>query len=187
MSLDLEPKMIVREAMSSPVVAVAEDSDITEVADLMRLQKLGAIVVNSPDGQPVGIVTERDIVLRVVAEGRSPKGVKAGEIMSTPLRVVRAETPLVDAMRMMDKLNIRRLGVTYKGQLVGIISHKDIIRIIPTIMEIVRENSKINGPGDGFSPSTVGYCDRCETYSTNLRGVDGEFLCEDCRAEEKEE
>ncbi|MDP2900075.1 MAG: CBS domain-containing protein, partial [Candidatus Bathyarchaeota archaeon] len=107
MSLDLEPKMMVREAMSSPVVAVAEDSDITEVAGLMRLQKLGAVVVNSPDGQPVGIVTERDIVLRVVAEGRSPKGVKAGEIMSTPLRVVRAETPLVDAMRMMDKLNIR--------------------------------------------------------------------------------
>ncbi len=187
MSLELEPKMMVREAMSSPVFAVEEGSDITGVAKLMREQKLGAIVVNNADGQPVGIVTERDIVLRVVADGKSPQGVTAGEVMSSPLRVVKAETPIIDAMRMMDKLNIRRLGVTYKGQLVGIISHKDIIRIIPTIMEIVRENSKINGAPEGFSPSTVGYCDRCETYSTNLRGVDGEFLCEDCRAEEKEE
>jgi signal-transduction protein with cAMP-binding, CBS, and nucleotidyltransferase domain len=187
MSLEMEPKMMVREAMSSPVFAVEEGSDITEVAKLMREQKLGAIVVNNSDAQPVGIVTERDIVLRVVADGKSPQGVTAGEIMSSPLRVVKAETPIVDAMRMMDKLNIRRLGVTYKGQLVGIISHKDIIRIIPTIMEIMRENSKINGASIAYSPSTVGYCDRCETYSTNLRGVDGEFLCEDCRADEKEE
>lgn len=187
MSLELEPKMMVREAMSSPVFAVEEGSDITEIAKLMREQKLGAIVVNNAQGQPVGIVTERDIVLRVVADGKSPKGVTADEVMSSPLRVVKAETPIVDAMKMMDKLNIRRLGVTYKGQLVGIISHKDIIRIIPTIMEIMRENSKINGAPEGFSPSTVGYCDRCEAYSTNLRGIDGEFLCEDCRAEEKEE
>jgi signal-transduction protein with cAMP-binding, CBS, and nucleotidyltransferase domain len=187
LSLELEPKMMVREAMSSPVFVVEEGSGITEVAKMMRQQKLGAIVVNNPEGQPVGIVTERDIVLRVVAEGKSPHGVTAGEVMSSPLRVVKAETPIVDAMRMMDKLNIRRLGVTYKGQLVGIISHKDIIRIIPTIMEIMRENSKINAEASNVGPSTVGYCDRCETYSTNLRSTDGEFLCEDCRAEEKEE
>jgi CBS domain-containing protein len=187
LSLDLEPKMIVREAMSSPVFAVEEGSDITVVAKLMREQKLGAIVVNNAEGQPVGIVTERDIVLRVVADGKSPSVVVAGEVMSSPLRVVKAETFIIDAMKMMDRLNIRRLGVTYKGQLVGIISHKDIIRIIPTIMEIIRENSKINGSSNGLGPSTVGYCDRCETYSTNLRAIDGEFLCEDCRAEEKEE
>ncbi|MCX6654789.1 MAG: CBS domain-containing protein [Candidatus Bathyarchaeota archaeon] len=187
MSLELEPKMMVREAMSSPVFAVEESSNITEVAMLMKKQKLGAIVINNSDGQPIGIVTERDIVHRVVADGKSPHEVKANEVMSSPLRVVKAETPIVDAMRMMDKLNIRRLGVTYKGQLVGIISHKDIIRIIPTIMEIMRENSKINGDSNSFSPSTIGYCDRCEMHSTNLRAVDGEFLCEDCRAEEKEE
>ncbi|MGD0804782.1 MAG: CBS domain-containing protein [Candidatus Bathyarchaeia archaeon] len=134
LSLELEPKMIVREAMSSPVFSVSEENDITEVAKLMREHRLGAIVVNNAEDQPIGIVTERDIVLRVVADGKSPHGVKAGEVMSSPLRVVKAETPIIDAMRMMDKLNIRRLGVTYKGQLVGIISHKDIIRIIPTIM-----------------------------------------------------
>jgi CBS domain-containing protein len=187
MSLGLEPKLMVREAMSSPVIAVHEDSEVTEVARLMREHKLGAIVVNNNEGQPVGIVTERDIVLRVVAEGKSLKSLKAKEVMSSPLRVVKAEISIIDAMRMMDKLNIRRLGVTYKGQLVGVISHKDIIRIIPTIIEIMKENSKINGVGESFSPSTVGYCERCETYSTNLRAVDGEFLCEDCRAEEKQQ
>ena len=187
MSLELEPRMMVREAMSSPVFAVEEGSDITEVAKLMREQKLGAIVVNNSGGQPVGIVTERDIVLRVVADGKSPHGVTAGDVMSSPLRVVKAETPIVDAMRMMDKMNIRRLGVSYKDDLVGIISDRDILRIMPTILEIIRETAKINSNKVTSRSSTVGYCDRCEIYSTNLRAVDGEFLCEDCRAEEKED
>jgi len=187
MSLELAPKMVVREAMSSPVVSVPEDSDIIRIAKLMREQKIGAIIVSSHDGHPVGIVTERDIVLRVVADGNNPKNTKAKEVMSSPLRLVNAEMKIVDAMRLMDKMNIRRLGVSYKDDLVGIISDRDILRIMPTILEIIRETAKINSNKVTSRSSTVGYCDRCEIYSTNLRAVDGEFLCEDCRAEEKED
>ena len=187
MSLELAPKMVVREAMSSPVMSVPEDSDIIRIAKLMREQKIGAIIVSSHDGHPVGIVTERDIVLRVVADGNNPKNTKAKEVMSSPLRLVNAEMKIVDAMRLMDKMNIRRLGVSYKDNLVGIISDRDILRIMPTILEIIRETAKINSNEVTSRSSTVGYCDRCEIYSTNLRAVDGEFLCEDCRAEEKED
>ncbi len=186
MSLEMAPKLLVREAMSSPVVSVPEDSGIIQIAKLMREQKIGSIIVNNHEGQPVGIVTERDIVLRVVADGKSPNNIKAKDVMSSPLRLVNAETGIVDAMRLMDKMNIRRLGVSYKGSLVGIISDRDILRIMPTILEIVRETSKINSNEATGRSSTVGYCDRCEMYSTDLRPVDGEFLCEDCRAEEKE-
>ena len=184
MSLNLAPQMLVREAMSSPVISILEDRDVTEAAKLMRDHSLGAIVVNSPDDQPVGIITERDIVIRVAAEGKSPVGIKIHDVMSSPLRVVKAETKIVDAMRVMDKLNIRRLGITYKDQLVGIISHKDIIRIIPTIIEIMQETEKIGSPINGMTASIVGYCDRCEIYSSHLLSIEGEYLCEDCRAEE---
>jgi len=187
MDLELAPKMVVREAMSSPVVSVPEDSDIIQVSKLMRQQKIGAININSHEGHPVGIVTERDIVLRVVADGKSAKNTTAKEVMSSPLRLVNAETKIVDAMRLMDKMNIRRLGVSYKDNLVGIISDRDILRIMPTILEIIRETSKIKSNEVTGRSSTVGYCDRCEIYSTNLRAIDGEFLCEDCRAEEKED
>jgi hypothetical protein len=84
----------------------------------------------------------------------------------------------------MDKLNIRRLGVTYKGDLVGVVSDKDIIRLVPTIVEIMKEQREISNLATVSGPSVAGYCDRCEIYSNNLRSVDGEFLCEDCRAEE---
>jgi len=86
-------------------------------------------------------------------------------------------------MSMMNINNISRLGVVYRGSLEGVISDKDIIRIMPTVIEIVRERSKIQSGDQSSGPSVVGYCDRCEMYTPNLRSVDGEFLCEDCRAE----
>ena len=186
MSLDLSPKMIVREAMSSPVITIQEDGDVITAANLMKDQKIGAVVVVSSDEEPVGIVTERDIVIRLVALGKID-GVKVKEIMSSPLRVVKAETTLITAMQLMAKMNIRRLGVTYKGKLVGIISDRNLIRIMPTLVDIVREESIINNSEGVSSASTVGYCDRCESYSTNLKAIDGEFLCEDCIADEEEQ
>lgn len=194
MTLDLSPKMIVKEAMSSPVVTVKEEEDVVNLAKMMEKTSLGAIVVVDENDNPLGIVTERDIVLRVVAKGLMPKKVKAGDVMSAPLKMVDPDMSLVDAMTTMNKLNIRRLGVSYKGKLVGIVTDKDILRIVPTIIEIVQERSRIVGGGSdsgmlhveaSTGPSITGFCDRCGLYSSNLRPVDGDFLCEDCRADKE--
>ena len=181
MSLDLSAKMQVREAMSSPVVSVDETEDIVQVANKMREQRVGAVIVVNRNGNPVGIVTERDVVTRVVADGVDPNMVLAGKVMTSPLKMVEPELGLMDAMRMMDKENIRRLGVIYKGELVGIITDRSILRLVPTIMDIVKEQKEILEADSGGGSSSVGYCERCEAYSNNLREVDGEFLCEDCR------
>jgi len=183
LGLELTPKMVVREAMSSPVVTIEEENNVVEVARMMEENNVGAVVVIKADGQPVGIVTERDIVVRVIAKGTAPEDVTVKEIMSSPLRTIEPETPLTDAMSLMGKLNIRRLGVTYKGKLVGVVSDRDVLRLVPTIIEIVREQSRIKSEEALAGPSLVGYCDRCGMYTTNLRSVDGEFLCEDCRAD----
>lgn len=183
MDLELAPKMMVREAMSSPVVTAEEDCRVVDVARMMKENNVGSIIVVRADGHPVGIVTERDIVIRVVARDDVPADVKAREVMSSPLTTVDPETSFIDAMSLMSKLNIRRLGVTYRGELVGLVSDRDILRIVPTIIEIAQERSRIMSGGSLTGPSIVGYCDRCGIYSTNLRSVDGEFLCEDCRTE----
>ena len=183
MDLDLMPKMIVREAMSSPVVTIGEDRDVAEVAKMMADNNVGSIIVTKDGEQPVGIVTERDIVVRVVAKGVVPSDLRARDVMSSPLRTVEPEMSLTDAMTLMSRLNIRRLGIAYKGKLVGVISNRDILRIVPTIIEIVKERSRINSSETPKGPALAGYCDRCGIYSTNLRSVGGEFICEDCRAE----
>lgn len=173
-----------REAMSSPVITVDEDSSVVQAAEIMSDRGVGAIIVNSAEGKPVGIVTERDLVFRVIARDRVPRQLKVKEVMSSPLKTVESETSLEEAMRMMDRLNIRRLGVTYKGRLEGVITDKDVLRVMPALIEIVRERSRIHGGDAPAGPSLVGYCDRCGMYSSNIRNVDGEFLCEDCRVEE---
>lgn len=170
--------------MSSPVISVDENEDIVQVANRMREQRVGAVIVINEHSLPVGIVTERDIVTRVVAEGVSPNTLIAGKIMTSPLKMVEPEMNLMDAMQMMDKENIRRLGVIYKNELVGVITDRNIIRYIPTIMEIMREQREILSANPARGASTVGYCDRCEIYSSNLRAIDGQFLCEDCRIDE---
>ena len=179
----MSSKMIVREAMSSPVISVDENEDIVQIANKMREQRVGAVVVLNQQSLPVGIVTERDIVTRVVADGVSPSTFIAGKVMSSPLKMVDPEMNLMDAMKMMDKENIRRLGVIYKGELVGIVTDRNIIRFIPTIVDIMREHKEIISITPISGSSTVGYCDRCELYSMNLRTMDGVFLCEDCRVD----
>jgi CBS domain-containing protein len=184
MSLGLTSKMLVREAMSSPVIYVTEDANIVDVAKLMREQKVGAVIIYNQENQPVGIVTERDIVTRVVAEGNNPHEIRVSTVMTSPLKMVEPDMNLMDALRLMDKHNIRRLGVTYKGSLVGVVTDRNIIRLVPTIVEIIQEKNEINSSTSSGGPSIAGYCDRCEVYSNNLRLIDGEFLCEDCRVEE---
>jgi len=183
MSLEITSSMLVREAMSSPVISVSEDTDIVKLAKQMKDQNVGAVIITNEDDQPVGIVTERDIVTRVVSRGGDPGNVTAKSVMSSPLHVVGPEMSLMEAMRLMDKLNIRRLGVLYKNKLVGVISDRNIIRLVPTIVEIMKEQQEINNASSVSGPSITGYCDRCESYSNNLRVVEGEFLCGDCRME----
>ena len=181
MGLELSAKMLVREVMSSPVISVDENEDIVQVANKMREQRVGAVIVVNSSENPVGIVTERDIVTRVVADGVDPNMLVASKVMTSPLKMVEPELGLMDAMKMMDRENIRRLGVIYKGELVGIVTDRSIIRLVPTIMDIMKEQKEIMGNNTKRGTSTVGYCDRCEVYSNNLREIDGEFLCEDCR------
>jgi signal-transduction protein with cAMP-binding, CBS, and nucleotidyltransferase domain len=93
-----------------------------------------------------------------------------------------------EAARRMNRLNVRRLGVIYKGQLIGLVSSKDILSVMPELLETIQEHAIIEGENmaeEATEESTplAGYCDRCGGWSDDLKEVDGEILCEDCRAE----
>ena len=83
----------------------------------------------------------------------------------------------------MNKHNIRRLPVIEKGRLQGIITEKDIFRMSPTLLEISREWSVIEGvnTSKALGATISGKCEECGKLSSDLMEVDGRFLCEDCR------
>ena len=82
----------------------------------------------------------------------------------------------------MSRLNIRRLGVMYKGKLVGLISSRDILSVMPELIEILVEKARIEGEIPE-SPPMAGYCDNCGRWSDDLKEVEGRFLCKECRIE----
>jgi CBS domain-containing protein len=186
--IGLRTRMLVKDVMSSPVVTLDEDETSNKVANLMEENELGCVILTK-NGKPVGIITERDLVIRVLAKNIAPDTVKAKEIMTAPLLTIQPEATISEAARRMSRLNIRRLGVIYKGNLVGLLSSKDILGVMPELIEIIQERTRIDEAAEveeNFQteePPLSGYCDRCGVFSENLKDVNGQNLCEDCRIE----
>ncbi len=190
--LGIREPMMVKDIMSSPVITIKENGSAGNVAALMEKNKVGCVVVTAGEDRPIGIITERDLVVRVVASDLKPSKVAVKEIMSTPLITIGPDETLNEAGRMMSRLNIRRLGVMYKGELVGIVSSKDVLGIMPELIEIIQEKTRIANQGISTGlleqPPLAGYCDNCGQWADDLTEVEGNFLCEDCQLEvEREE
>jgi len=125
----VKPPSIVADIMSSPVTTIDGEVSVRDSSQTMIDKQIGSIIVTEHD-QPRGIVTERDLVERVVAPCSDPNQTKIKEIMSTPLITISKETGILDAMRKMRKKDISRLVVMDDGTLIGLISEKDVIRAV---------------------------------------------------------
>ena len=189
--IGLRTRMLVKDVMSSPVITVDEDATVDKAAQLMVDGHIGCIIVTSKEGKPLGIITESDFVTRVLAKNIRPSKLTAKEVMTSPLVTIDPDETLSETARRMSQLNIRRLSVMYKGNLVGIISSKDILAITPELLEIIQEKARIErgtAVEEGSeSVPLAGYCEQCGRWSDDLTEVEGNFLCEECRIELKSE
>ena len=119
--------MNVRELMTTAPVTVQPDATLGEVAVLMKQEDCGSIPVVE-DGRLVGIVTDRDIVIRGIAAGSDPKTQRVSTVMSADPVTIRRDDDLADAEKVMADRQIRRLPVVENGKLVGIIVTAQIAR-----------------------------------------------------------
>lgn len=186
--IGLRSKLLVKDVMSSPAVTVQESVTANKIADLMSKHEYGCIIVASKDGKPFGIITERDLVVRVLAKNAKPDTVKAKDVMTAPLMTIEPDVTISEAARRMSRLDIRRLAVIYKEKLVGIVSSKDVLGVMPELLETMQEKARIEGENmaeeaEKESAPLTGYCDHCGIWSDDLKEIDGQFHCEDCRVE----
>ena len=126
--------MKVVDAMRDIIVTVDENVSIKEVSQLMREKNEGCAVVLR-QGTPIGIITERDVTWNVAGEGLDPNTLKVSEIMSTPLITVDPDADLIDAAKLMQQNKIRRLAVSRKSILYGILTAADIARNLENYVE----------------------------------------------------
>ncbi|RZN34444.1 MAG: CBS domain-containing protein [Methanophagales archaeon ANME-1-THS] len=122
--------MKVREIMSRPVITEDEDAQVSEVVKDMAELGIGSVVITS-EGKPVGIITERDIALKVLLANKRASEVKAKEIMSTPLITIEPNASIDDASALAANKRIKSLPVVENGVLVGMVSIGNILTLKP--------------------------------------------------------
>jgi signal-transduction protein with cAMP-binding, CBS, and nucleotidyltransferase domain len=120
------PNEEIGDYMVSPVLSVAPDASAQEAAQLMESKHIGSLLVK--DGETfVGIITETDLTRKILAQGLQDKNPTVREIMTAPLRTIDCHEPIVDANQLMANKRIRHLAVTENGEVVGMLSVKDLI------------------------------------------------------------
>ena len=120
-------KQFVRDVMNRKVITVPEDASVKEVSRLMSRKHISCIIVTSKRGKPVGLITERDLIKRVLAKEKKPSALKAADIMTPKLLTLTPDTTIVQAAKMMKEHGIRRFPIMEKNILLGIVTETDIL------------------------------------------------------------
>jgi signal-transduction protein with cAMP-binding, CBS, and nucleotidyltransferase domain len=123
---------LLSEVINRNVVTVSPTAALSEAAYLMMNEDIGALVVVDGDARPVGIVTDRDLVVSAMAEGINPDEITVEEIMTKDPITVDEETDLFEMLSVLSENSIRRLPVTRGIKLVGIVSVDDLIVVVAT-------------------------------------------------------
>jgi CBS domain-containing protein len=116
----------IRDVMTTHPETLPESTTVREAAETMRANDIGDVVVVDENGTLSGILTDRDIVVRVVAEGRDPRATRIGDIASRDLTAVSPDDPVGRAVQLMRDKAIRRLPAVDQGKPVGIVSIGDL-------------------------------------------------------------
>jgi len=119
--------LTVREIMKHNLVTLPYGSSVVVAAKTMRERKVGSILIRI-DKRIVGIVTEPDIVREVVGAERTAESISVEDIMSFPIIAIEERSPLTDAADMMERHGTRHLAVTKSGEIVGMLSVRDLLR-----------------------------------------------------------
>ena len=131
------------------VVVVLKSEPVSEAISLMRSHHVGDVVVvetTATGAKPVGILTDRDIVLEILAEGVDLGAVSIGDVMSYELVTVTEDTKLIDTIKLMRDKGVRRIPVVnQQGELQGLLSVDDILELLTDIVDLI--NKELNREG----------------------------------------
>jgi CBS domain-containing protein len=121
-----------REIMTQGVEYLKTTETVEDAAKRLAQSDIGALPVCEPDGHLAGVVTDRDIVVKVVAQGKNPKDVQLGDLADQPEVVtIGADDSVEEAIEVMKQHKVRRLPVVDGTEVIGVISQGDIARSLP--------------------------------------------------------
>ena len=175
--------VLVKDVMSSPVLTIDSKKNARDAGKLMRKHRKGFLVVTEKN-RPAGVISESDLIEEVVCKNTKADKIKLENLMHEPIVAVDPEDDILTASRKMKENNIHRLPVVSEGRVEGVISLTDIARTSPEMLDLLEYRLKMKErPFEIKEKTTLGICDSCDNYSEDLRNVEDQWLCEDCREE----
>lgn len=179
---ELENEISVREIMSEKVIIMDVESNMSEVAQEMIKHNVGSMIITK-DNNAVGIITERDVVRKIAEDGIKPVDISAGDMMSSPIITIRPSTNIIAAAGLMTRSGIRRLAIMEGGDIVGIVTDRDVLTVSPglntILVDLIEMNREQNIPRT--PEQEKGVCEYCGNFAEDLVLVNGLMLCERCR------
>jgi PAS domain S-box-containing protein len=130
----------VSEIMSRNVAVIPDDATVAEAAELMTLRKISCIVVLD-GGEAAGVLTQKDMIKRVVALQRDPARVRMQDVMSSPVASIPANCSVFSASKMMEETSVRRLVVTEDKRLAGVVTQTDIFMAVRSKLQTEEERN----------------------------------------------
>lgn len=188
----MNTRLKVSETMDPHPATAADDPSVLEAARTMRDRGVGYLLMLD-GGRLRGLLTERDILTKVVADGKDPSTTPCSAIMTATVATIGPEADILTALAEMRTRRIRRLPVLDNGTLVGIITERGISQVAPELMQIVEDWQDIahpeETPGRVLAYDTIrieGVCEVCGNDDRNLHEAAGSLLCEECLEAEQE-
>jgi len=191
----------VGDVMTRNFVSVTPDISIAECSRIMIANKVGSLIIKSSQQKLEGIITEGDII-GVIAKSKNLEKIKAKDVMIKKIVTIGPAEDMYEALKKMRGKKIRWLPVVIKDRVIGMLTVKDIIRIEPSLFDIVSEFQPIREESEklkaikerkkrileagGKDEIEEGQCEECENYGPIYK-IDGRMICEDCKNEEEKD
>jgi len=178
----MEDVIRVRDIMSSNPVMIGRKASVLDASKEMKSERVGSIIITE-NGKPIGILTESDILRKIVAENKNAAKISVDKVMSSPPVTIHPDATIKEAIKIMGENRIRRLPVVENGRVVGMITERDIVQASPLLMDIMEEWAEIVKERISYRKDKkyyIGKCEECGMLSSHLIEVDGRLLCESC-------
>ncbi|MCK5309517.1 MAG: CBS domain-containing protein [Thermoplasmata archaeon] len=180
----MKAEVPVLEIMSTDIPQLEPFESVENAAAKMVEHSSGCVIIVD-EGKPIGIVTERDMVRKVLSERKNPAETQLRDVMSSPLVWIPRHIGIMEAAKQMASLKLRKLVVLHDGQFQGVVNARDILQIAPQMIEITRELADIGMPSGEYIADSIqqasGYCESCKGYSGMLEFMDGQLMCPTCK------
>ncbi|MEK6835827.1 MAG: CBS domain-containing protein [Nanoarchaeota archaeon] len=118
---------IVKDIMVKKITAFGPDSSVNKIAKVMGVRDIGAVIIVGRNKKPLGIITERDMVKRVIAKNLNPRKTKAKDIMTSPVQGIHPDANIYYTSKMMQQKGFKRYPVVKNNKVVGFISQSTLI------------------------------------------------------------